>query len=462
VYETNSPIVESHLVFSTDPDVSNPLPAGGYNVDAFNQVNNVVSTALMTADTLEWSPTDTWNHPKIPRLKELEQEERRNETSPRWHTLESHANHSYAALTGVNVINLPKTGDTNLTVPYEYMYVDCRLSPANNITTRYDSEHGRNVTEPDFHSQIKYLRDMNAAKLLQSEGAFNPNNNYTIVPGEYPPTSSVYDRGFFVYSIGKAGYKQDALLYGSRAVANTYYLFECSMMSVMVEANMLCQSASCSVGRLRRVDVPRSKRQGDYLPYDVVNGGMYTRDFLRYFQRLGGDTDSFSSNPVDAYIFGNTQFRPNNSVKNWTEYAYDAQRSIDMSHRMTRVMNTFWDSSRWPLAVTRNDPLGKASLNGTSGEPYKDMTMIRTEATVTRQTRIYRINRGWVACLIVCSGVPLLLGILSLFLSLHIIVPDIFGYVSSFTRDNPNIDVPRGGSSLSGSERARLLKRLPV
>jgi len=40
--------------------------------------------------------------------------------------------------------------------------------------------------------------------------------------------------------------------------------------------------------------------------------------------------------------------------------------------------------------------------------------------------------------------------------------PDIFGYVSSLTRDNPSISLPPGGSHLSGIGRARLLRHVRV
>lgn len=41
--------------------------------------------------------------------------------------------------------------------------------------------------------------------------------------------------------------------------------------------------------------------------------------------------------------------------------------------------------------------------------------------------------------------------------------PDILGYVSTLTRDNPfNPIVPKGGNNFSGLERARLLSDLPV
>jgi hypothetical protein len=112
--------------------------------------------------------------------------------------------------------------------------------------------------------------------------------------------------------------------------------------------------------------------------------------------------------------------------------------------------------------MTRNDPWGSASINQTSGEPFKDMTMNKTDATVMRQIPIYRANAGWVACLVICSSVLLLLGISSLLVSRRTTVPDIFDYVSFLTRDNPHVNAPHGGSGLDGAERARLLRKLPV
>jgi hypothetical protein len=42
------------------------------------------------------------------------------------------------------------------------------------------------------------------------------------------------------------------------------------------------------------------------------------------------------------------------------------------------------------------------------------------------------------------------------------LAPDIFGYVSSLTRDNPNLHLPDGGTTLSGLERAQLLKDVKI
>ena len=60
------------------------------------------------------------------------------------------------------------------------------------------------------------------------------------------------------------------------------------------------------------------------------------------------------------------------------------------------------------------------------------------------------------------SPVLRILGIANIFVALQATVPDIFGYVSSLTRDNPHVEVPKGGSTLDGTERSRLIRDLKV
>jgi hypothetical protein len=455
VHETNITTVENRSVFYANVDAGSTLPLKSYNVDAFIQANAVLTTALMTADTLEWSPVDTWNHPKIPRIAELEQAEENNQTERQWYDLERHANHSYASLNGVDVINLSRTGATNFTIPYEYMYFSCELSPQNNITsTEYK---GVVSTSPNSQTQMKYLSDLRSAQKLESGDQFTSNSTI--------PTAVLGLKGFFIYARGTA-IKPDALLYGSKEIGMNFFLFECSMKSVVVEAYIICEAATCEVNRLRRLEKPRKQRYDQYLPYDVVNDGYTTKYLIRHLKEVGGNNSQFVPNPVDTYIYNGRPWgvdeRGMDPVHNWTQYTKDPQRSVDMSHRFTRFLNTFWDASRWSLVVTRIDPFAATSLNQTSGVPPTTMKMNQTEAVVTRRVPIYRADKGWVACLVICSSVLLLLGILSFFLSLRITVPDIFDYVSSFTRDNPYINAPSGGSGLDGAERARLLRKLPV
>jgi hypothetical protein len=75
----------------------------------------------------------------------------------------------------------------------------------------------------------------------------------------------------------------------------------------------------------------------------------------------------------------------------------------------------------------------------------------------------YRISIPWIAVDFISCLVLLGASIFAYWLRTRTLAPDIFGYVSSFTRENPHFDLPtENGSSLSGLERARLLGNVKI
>jgi hypothetical protein len=133
-----------------------------------------------------------------------------------------------------------------------------------------------------------------------------------------------------------------------------------------------------------------------------------------------------------------------------------------VSQRLTELINTYWDSSRWIYTAALNDPYAQFSTNETSGEPYNYLALNRTDATITRELAIYKASATWIFTLFLCSSILLLLGIANIVVTLQTSVPDIFGYVSSLTRENPYVEIPGGGTMLDGTERMRLIKDLKV
>jgi hypothetical protein len=67
-----------------------------------------------------------------------------------------------------------------------------------------------------------------------------------------------------------------------------------------------------------------------------------------------------------------------------------------------------------------------------------------------------------VAALVVITMCLQALGILGLLLQGLIRGPDILGYASALTRENPHVGVPPGGSALDGPTRAKVLGRMYV
>lgn len=88
--------------------------------------------------------------------------------------------------------------------------------------------------------------------------------------------------------------------------------------------------------------------------------------------------------------------------------------------------------------------------------------MNSTDGTATTRRRVYRTNRHWVAVLVVITFILEAMAIAGFALGLYIRGPDILGFASSMTRDNPHMDIPTGGSSLDGPDRAMILGHLQV
>lgn len=464
LHETNSTIVENRPVFYAKVNAQSDFNMAVHRSDSFNRANAVVNSALMTSETLEWTPVDTWNHPKIPRIDELEIAALENSTDRSWYTVNPNGNYSYASLAGVNIVNLSERGSTNLTVPYEYMYFDCEMSSK----TKFHNFFDNGAPQPEPTLLRNYLSELgNRSKLTTDDPTQDPAELRTTPSAPFNISRSFFaDNSFFMYSKG-TGQKNEALLYGSRYTGTTrFFLWECSMNSVMVEANIVCQSDKCGVDRVRRIVKPFEKYIAYRTPYGVAHSRSLSPMFIQAIAWLGGKTTMYRPNPVDAYIYGQAPWAEipegkNILYQNWTEYVTGPRKRKDMSRRLTKVLNTYLDASRWGTAVTQRDPFGKKSFNGT-GLSVDDSTTNSTEAVVTLLTPVYKVHAPWAALLVISSVVLLLLSIFGILVQLRTVAPDIFNHVSSLTRDNPHVHAPAGGSGLDGADRARYLKDMRV
>lgn len=453
LHEANSTMIEIRSVYYANVDAYSRFSGGVNSQDMYNRPNAVVSTALMTAQNLEWTPEDAWSHPKIPRIGDLETAA---STDHSWHSLDPNGTYIYASLAGLNVVNLSERGSTNFTVPYEYMYFDCELSSHSNFSKLTELD----PPQPYPPSLMNYLVDLQNQSRLTTQGWSTPENT----------TSSLFtDNSFFMYTKGTPD-NLESLLYGSRYLGLSFFLWECSMNSVMVDANIVCQSDKCGVDRLRRTDLGGKNRTSSIAtPYGMTHVWQWNRYLIQALASLGGEASSMQANPVDAYIFNNTQWDAmsvpgSTGFQNWTTYIGSTEKAAALSQRLTKVLNTYLDGSRWPAAVTLSDPWAKRVLNATGqlADTLLGSSMNATEATVSVSIPVYRVNAPWAALLVICSSALLLLGIFGIFVQAQTVAPDIFNHVSSLTRDNPNVAAPVGGSGLDGSDRARLLKRMRV
>lgn len=89
-----------------------------------------------------------------------------------------------------------------------------------------------------------------------------------------------------------------------------------------------------------------------------------------------------------------------------------------------------------------------------------------TTANVTTLEEIFVCNFAWLSLLLASSGVILVTGAVALVLKHKTLGPEIFGFVTSMTYENPYVKIAGGtlggGTTMDAMERARLLKDVKV
>lgn len=455
-----------------------------------NQVSVVVSTSISTADTLSNSSVDAWNHPKVPRLRPLELLELENNKLHPWIDVDEGSAADYTSLTGLSIVGLEADTVANFSVPYAYMYADCKAhmrGSSKEIKAFFDKEIGLSKTgQNQLHpSGWPYPQRLNSPG---GEFGYLFNVSYLL-----PTNNLYYESSFFLVSPQNLTVEwgtTDHVFYGTKDAGSDgqprISLYKCSLHDIDVEAHIACSSAACRTTRLRRIIVPRppitdprgvnttSGAQPVYddsvlpisQPWQVLNHAHYLRNFIQYFPTIGGMTSGNAFHPVDNYIYGNlsTDGPPTSYFtadirieRNWA-----AVPDAHISQRLTEILNTYWEASRWFETTIRSDPYGVSSMNRTAREPFAELRMNATTASVASQVPIYRASVPWILTLGVCSGTLLLLGVANVVVARQTAMPDVLGAVSSLTRENEFVELPPGGSGLDGMDRSRLIRDLNV
>jgi hypothetical protein len=129
-----------------------------------------------------------------------------------------------------------------------------------------------------------------------------------------------------------------------------------------------------------------------------------------------------------------------------------------LADRFTLVFNTYWHATiNTPLIVGRSFDL--ANLGG-AYTPWFNPWANTTASLLAYNPPMYSVNKPWLALMIISTAITFVMGIIGLVIKYRTQVPDIFGYVSSLTRDSPYLATPSmtHGSLLTGAQRARCLK----
>ncbi|KAK5050769.1 hypothetical protein LTR84_003328 [Exophiala bonariae] len=216
----------------------------------------------------------------------------------------------------------------------------------------------------------------------------------------------------------------------------------CNISSVNVDMKVHCQELGCYPRQLRYASNQSPENATSYkTPFD---DDAFAAKFFSELLLADGVQGSISvvtqmTEVLSAY---STTLA---SIQSSGEYNIDSARAFNKT--LTQYFNTYYILSQQNTYV---NPIWGApgfqpvTVDGALYDPH------------------YGISWPWIAVDIVSCAILLAASIIACWLRRKTLAPDIFGYVSSLTRDNQYLQVPDNGTTLGGIERARLLKGVKV
>jgi hypothetical protein len=402
------------------------------------------SAALLGAEGNKQESTDIWGNPKIPVFDSLRGNDRN------WRQVNGSETTQYASLTGVRLQGLCRDCELAMSVETSYSTLDCR-----NVAHRVRFSDILNYTGPDIRGwDPEQWTEPFLGTAYRS--AQEPWTSSFIVTTRYMPPS-INDTAWIVFVARNAFTLPNETFLNT----NTASIYNCSLETHRVEAEVVCKGGSCGVHRVRPSLVDTRPRRWSF----YHEGALGFEYLCRYFPFASGYARFQVPTATDRFLFGDAA--PFNTTPNgfpdWTLVA-----DTTLSYRLTMVLNTMHHTDIAPISISTGDtfqPLRCVNTPETVGKPipldpcdFINFTM----ADVSRNTKIYRTSKVWVTLLLLTSIFMLLLGAASITLQCINTVPDILGYVSTITRDNPYVELPANASVVDGPERTRLLRDLRI
>ncbi|KAF9882740.1 hypothetical protein FE257_005331 [Aspergillus nanangensis] len=404
--------------------------------DGLAPTDSIYTASLLASKQAHASPRDLWNWPKIPLLQTLPSN---RSGSNAWRGCNQGNTTTYSSLIGLGLQGIPPDSDAEFPVESSYFDLDCQTVALNISEGAAFDKMGGGVLHHNatnlFHT---YANIPNAPALAYSNLFIDTTYNFSS-----PAQSHVN------------------LFYGSRNNIPPPYsrtsLFNCTISTIHVESWISCKNASCAVARMRKLE--NNTRPESWTPFNdpdpaSKNNWVTLNNIITQFPFAAGALDSYQSSPTDSYIYGESSLYSTTFTRDWSTVS-----EREVSTRFTTLFNTYWQASLAPFTIGRASLFAPVNVTQSS-----DMSPAFKETTgsTSKPTTVYQISLFWLIMFIVATVILQLCAVAAVFLKVRTLAPDILGYVSSLTRDNPFILLPTGGSSLSGSDRARRLQDLPV
>lgn len=388
-------------------------------------------TALTTYRRQEDSTEDFFGNVKIPSLDTmLASSQPVGNTS--WQRVDDGQAVPYSSMLGIPIVGVPAVGNVSFHMTSRYYVVDCDTSGV--IATT-------DIVVNDTSGTLAY--DDGATFVIQVDDAFEPDLDTTFVSFNMssPNTNS--------------------------PEADVSFL-ACSVIPRDVESAVFCIDEVCRVTAMRNLtvdlslwefDQPNIQRALLFLPAATVG------ELHHGSKMVSSPTELWLQEPDDYLVaMALNQFSNLSTVPLPT-----------LSRNFEILFNTYWQATYGAQYLSGNLSTSNMSayddLHTYAGSPVGFNT---SRAASTRRTgEQYECDMTFAALLLAISCLLLVLGAATLALLRRNLAPDILGYVSSYTRDNPfaTTTTTRGGeagqparvgSYLDGLESAKALQEMKI
>ncbi|KAK5080394.1 hypothetical protein LTR05_008643 [Lithohypha guttulata] len=355
--------------------------------------------------------------------------------------------------------------------PSEFYYVSRagRPLPVNSTSRPYKTDEGKTVVDT-YWSDTRIVGDYtfkaNHMKLACSSIDVFPIERFPIgtVPNmmlalnvsaladdsstliAQPTILEFWARWNSTYGFGNPESGYSAPLFNNQSAGSVKV--SCNVTRPRVEMRISCQDTGCLVKQARYLHVNLTD-----LYNTPISKPAFASSFLsNLIWSFGVPDERYYGMNSEQYWYGQTYLIEYANVtetdleeynQTMEEYREDTLSSV--SHALTEAVNTYWN-----VALNASTPF--ETLSGS----YPGWESITVHGAIYDQR--YEIYWPWIAVDYFSCLLLLVAAAYSFWLRKKTLAPDIFGYVSSLTRDNPHVPVPPGGSTMSGIERARHLQ----
>jgi hypothetical protein len=240
---------------------------------------------------------------------------------------------------------------------------------------------------------------------------------------------------------------------------NSTIISTCNLTETKVELEILCSAQGCKSSKERAMP-------GQQLSSSIFHNRTAASMFLNGLILSGGTPASNKTSDaaiIDSLIghenslFDDSKATLINPADDRNAAIKRAEHAGSTSETLSRLLNGYLAVSQQALMNTTKNHLVDV-LHGIVSDP----SFIVVHMKGAPYQPQYRLDWIWMTLDYIGCVVLLVAASTAVWLRKHTLAPDIFGYVSSLTRDNHMINLPEGGSTLNGIDRARMLKGVKV